>query len=297
MEIINFNSTDDIELNGILYNQTCSNIQDRKIILSVHGISSNCFKKRDNVISKYANANGMDYFCFNNRGSELARYLTKKKQIPDSKKILGGSTFEDVLDGYYDICGAILKLVELGYTKIYLQGHSLGCTKIVYTYHRLQQENSQILKYIKGIILLSLVDITSTLKFFLQDKYQNYINMAELKESEGKIYELMPRDSFLQPVSVKTFLRYARDNEEIDFVSIEKDSKLSVLNAIDVPIFMRWGNINELILEDAKIYSEKMNNIIENRNKDINYIPGANHSYNGKEAELSKQIIEFINKL
>ena len=39
-----------------------------------------------------------------------------------------------------------------------------------------------------------------------------------------------------------------------------------------------------------------INSKIKNLNKDINYIDGADHGYNGKEDVLAKQIIEFIKK-
>ena len=50
MELINFMATDGVNLEGILY-KASSNISE-KIILSVHGMTSNCFKKRDIEISK-----------------------------------------------------------------------------------------------------------------------------------------------------------------------------------------------------------------------------------------------------
>ena len=176
MEKIDFLATDGIQLNGLIYKNTIKT--SSKIILAVHGMSSNCMKKRDDIIAKKANENGIDYFCFNNRGSELVKYIRRK--ITDKKeKFLGGTTYEDVLEGYEDIVGAILKLKELGYTEIYLQGHSLGCTKIVYTYNDLRQDDDEILKDIKGIILLSLIDIPNTLKIYLRDKYKTYIEFAE----------------------------------------------------------------------------------------------------------------------
>ena len=293
MRLIKFYATDNVELTGALYK---TNKNNDKIILAVHGMSSNCFKKKDEVIAKYANEAGIDYCCFNNRGSELVRYITVKKDGKENKE-LGGATYEDVLDGYYDISGAIMKLIRLGYSKIYLQGHSLGCTKITYTYNKLKKENSVLVKFIKGIILLSFVDIPSVLKVFLADRYEKYLNLAESKEKAGKETELMPLDSSLYPISVKTFLRYIRDNKEIDFININKDPSLKIINSINVPVFMRWGNVNELILEDAKIYSEKVNNIVKNDKIDIGYIDGADHSYHNKEKELAKQIIKFIKKL
>lgn len=293
MEIINFLATDSVNLNGILYK---SNNQTKDVILSVHGMSSNCFKKRDEVIAKFANEAKIDYFCFNNRGSELVKYIRKgigEKQ----EKILAGTSYEDVLEGYEDIVGAILKLKELGYENIYLQGHSLGGTKIVYTYNELiNEEEYDILSLIKGVILLSLVDIPKTLAIYLGNKFDQYLKLAEQKELEGNKNELMPKESFIHLISVKSFLRYARDNKEIDFANYGQDTELEKLNNIKVPLFMRWGNQNEMILQKADELVTIVSNSIENINKDIDYIDGADHGYIGKESEVAKQIIEFINR-
>ena len=293
MQIINFLATDGIELTGILYNL------DRKtedVILSIHGMTSNCFKRRDEIIAKKANENNIDYFCFNNRGSELAKYI-RKNINGKREKLLGGTSYEDVLEGYEDIVGALLKLKELGYKNIYLQGHSLGCTKIVYTYNELKDEESfDILDNIKGVILLSLVDIPTAAKVYLRDKLDKYISLAEEKKEQGKMLELMPKDAFIHPVSVKTFLRYVKYNKEIDFASYGNDHQLEKLNNIDVPLMLRWGNQNEMILQKADELVNIVSNDISNENKDIDYIDGADHGYTGKEEILADQIIEFIDK-
>lgn len=291
MEIIDFLATDGVKLNGILYN--CKE-KSNEVILAVHGMTSNCFKERDKVISENSNKNGIDYFCFNNRGSELARYI-KKDINGKEEKIIAGTSYEDVLEGYEDILGAIIKLKELEYENIYLQGHSLGCTKIVYTYNELvDEEEYDVLSNIKGVILLSLIDIPKAIKVYLGDKFNEYVSLAEEKEQEYKSYELMPKDAFINPISAKTFLRYVRDNKDIDFAGYGKDNELEKLNNIKVPLMMRWGNQNEMILQSADELVNIVTNIIENKNKDIDYIDGANHQYNGKEKELAEQIIEFI---
>lgn len=291
MEIIDFLATDGVKLNGILYN--CKE-KSNEVILAVHGMTSNCFKERDKVISENSNKNGIDYFCFNNRGSELARYI-KKDINGKEEKIIAGTSYEDVLEGYEDILGAIIKLKELGYENIYLQGHSLGCTKIVYTYNELvDEEEYDVLSNIKGVILLSLIDIPKAIKVYLGDKFNEYVSLAEEKEQGYKSYELMPKDAFINPISAKTFLRYVRDNKDIDFAGYGKDNELEKLNNIKVPLMMRWGNQNEMILQSADELVNIVTNIIENKNKDIDYIDGANHQYNGKEKELAEQIIEFI---
>ena len=187
MELINFMATDGVNLEGILY-KASSNISE-KIILSVHGMTSNCFKKRDIEIAKKANEKGIDYFAFNNRGSEIVKYIEKETEGQPAKE-LAGTAYEDVLEGYEDIVGAIIKLKELGYKNIYLQGHSLGCTKIVYTYNELiNNDETEILENIKGVILLSLVDIPMALKVYLRDNFKQYLDYAEKLEHENKIYE------------------------------------------------------------------------------------------------------------
>lgn len=290
MEQIEFLATDGIILDGLLYK---SKERTNKVILAVHGMSSNCMKKRDQVISKKANENNIDYFCFNNRGSELVRY-TRRNIEGKKEKFIMGTSFEDVTEGYEDIVGAMIKLKELGYEEIYLQGHSLGCTKIVYSYNELKEEQDDLINMVKGVILLSLVDIPQTLKFYLRENFNKYLEYAEEQEKQNKTNELMPKESFIHPISVKTFLRYARDNKEIDFAGYGRDTKLEKLNNIDVPLFMRWGNDNEMLLQRAEELVDIVNNILKNENKDIDYIDGANHGYENREEELAEQIIKFI---
>lgn len=292
MEKIEFLATDGVNLTGVLYK---GKEESDKVILAVHGMTSNCFKKRDDIISKKANENGIDYFCFNNRGSEIVKYISKSIN-GNKEKLLGGTAYEDVIDSYEDIVGAILKLKELGYSKIYLQGHSLGCTKIVYTYNELlSEEENDILEVIKGVILLSLVDIPMTLKYYLGDNFDKYISIAE-EMVEKNSNTLMPREAFIHPISAKTFLRYSKNNKEIDFAGYGRDNELEKLNNVKVPLFMRWGNDNEMIIQKADELVTIVSNIITNENKDINYIDGADHGYHKKEEVLADEILNFINK-
>ena len=292
MEVIYFLATDGIKLDGLLYT---SKNKTEDIILSIHGMGSNCMKKRETTMAKIANENSIDYFCFNNRGSELVKYIRRYTEGKREKE-LGGTSFEDVLEGYEDITGAIIKLKELGYKNIYLQGHSLGCTKIVYTYNELKDEQDDMVNNIKGIMLNSLIDIPRALKVYLRDNFDKYLQYAEEKEKNGQKDEMMPEEAFIHPISVKTFLRYARDYQDINFANFGEDKELKKLNNIDVPLFMRWGNVNEMIVQMPEELVDIVNNTITNPNKDIYYIDGANHSYERKEEELAKQVVAFVEK-
>lgn len=287
LERVYFNTEDEIELVGLLERPTNPT---KRVVISVHGMQSNCLKRREDILSKEISNAGVAYFAFNNRGAELMTYTRKTT----GEKILnGGSVYEDVLDGYYDIKGAINKMLKLGYTDIYLQGHSLGCTKIVYTYNKLKNENN--VKNIKGVMLLSLVDIPDCQKYDLGDKYAEMMKYAENKEKEGKLNDLMPIESFDHPICVRSYLRYFKYNKDIDFARFwDKDYNFKELNNIQIPLFLRWGNVHDLVLQNLSNLIEILKSKIQNEKLDIGYIDGADHGYTGKEETLAKEIISFI---
>lgn len=284
VEIVSFRATDGIKLDGIL---SKSEKETKKILIQIHGMTSNCFKKRDKEIAKKVEEIGIDTICFNNRGSDIVRYIKNDNAI-----LLAGMAYENVEDSYHDILGAIEFAQKLGYKDIYLQGHSLGCTKIVYTYNKLYEENNPCLNNIKGVFLLSLIDIPDVVKVGIKEEY---IQIAEEKKKKGEIMDLMPLKSFIHPISVKNFLYYTKYNENINFARYsEKDYKFEGLNKIKCPLFMRWGNVNEMIRQNVEELKDFMNNKIININKDIGYIDGADHSYHGKEEELALQMKRFL---
>lgn len=284
---IYFSTEDQIELVGLL--ETPEN-PTKKVVISIHGMQSNCLKQREAILSENITKSDIAYFAFNNRGAEVMTYT---KKVTGEKELNGGVVYEDVLDGYYDIKAAINKMLELGFTDIYLQGHSLGCTKIVYAYNKLKQENN--ISNIKGIILLSLVDIPDCQKYDLGDKYDEIMQYAELKEKEGKLNEFMPEESFDHPISVKPYLRYFKYNKDIDFARFsDKDYDFKELNNIQIPLFLRWGNVYELVIQNLDDLVEFLKSKIKNGKLDIGYIDGADHGYTGKEKLLAEQIIKFI---
>ncbi len=270
------------------------NLNTDEVVISIHGMQSNCFKKREDILAKKINEAGIAYFAFNNRGTEIMCYT---KKTDGTKTLDGGCAYEDVLDSYYDIKGAINKMIELGYSKIYLQGHSLGCTKIVYTYNRLKKEKNDILQNVKSVILLSLVDLVDLQKYDLGiDKYNKMLELAIEKEKKNEEMDLMPKDSFDHPISVKSYLRYYRDNHDINFARFsDKEYDFKELNNIDIPLFLRWGE-KDLVIQNLNELSEFLKEKINNNNLDIGYIKDTDHGYTNKEEILGEEIVEFLAK-
>lgn len=291
VEKIYFNAEDGTELFGLLHTSESGN--DNDVVISTHGMGSNCFKKREDIIAQKLTSNNIAFFTFNNRGNGLANVAKRS-----GERILQGTVFENVEDSYYDLVAAIKLMIAKGYNNIHLQGHSLGSTKTVYTYNKLiQNGEEELINKIKSVILLSLVDVTEVMNYLIKStNNKDLVELALAKESEGRLEHIIDcKTSFLPLVSVKTFLKYYRDNENIDFAKYTtKDFKFEKLNNIKVPIFMRWGNVNELISLPAERLAELMNVKIDNDNKNISYIDGATHNYKGKEEILAEEILKFL---
>lgn len=285
-----FKATDGVDLKGIIYK---SQEKTQKILISIHGMATNCIKKRDEKIAEKLNEINIDLLVFNNRGHDLVNYIKKENS---KEKELAGTAYEEISECYEDILGAINYAIKNNYNEIYLMGHSLGSTKTIYAYNKILKENKDILEKIKGIILLSLVDIPTAIKIYLQDNFVPMVTYAKNMQKEGMGNELMPEKSFIHPISIKTFLRYSINNEDINFARFsDKTFNFQEINNIKVPLFMRWGNDRELILQKADELCELLKTKVNNSQLDIGYIDGANHSYDGKEEILSEEIVEFIN--
>ena len=290
-----FETEDGVELSGLLHT---NGMKTDKVVISVHGMQSNCMKKRDDILAKNITNENIAYFCFNNRGHDLVNMITKEENEKYIKKQCG-SSLENIEDSYFDIKAAIEEMLKMGYKKIYLQGHSLGCTKIVYSYTKMKKQNEQdILNKIQSISLLSMVDIPVAIKFFFNNDVEKLVKYMENEKNEGRGQNVMSVPGAIIPMSPNTFLGYLKDNNEIDFARYSDETyNFKELNDIEVPLFMRWGNKNDLIMQPAEELVNMLKEKIKNKKSDIGYIEGAGHNYRAKEEELSKEIINFLKKI
>ncbi len=289
VEKVFFDTDDEVELFGLLHSPS---EKTNKCVIAVHGLASNCLKKRDDSLAKIMCQNNISYFCFNNRGHDVVSNITKQ-----GKKKLSGAAYEDVLDSYYDIKAAVNEINKNGYNEIYIQAHSLGCVKTIYTYNKLlENKEENILNLIKGIMLLSFVEVQDIEND--KQKVNELIQYAIEKEKIGLEDKLIEGIPIINIISVKTFLRYFKYNEEILYPRYSDDKyDFQEVNNIKCPIFMRWGNVNEIIRQDASKLVELVNSKIINDKKDINLIDGAGHNYHEKYEQLANEEVNFINNI
>lgn len=291
VDIIKIKTEDDVYLNGFLkYNKEKS----KKVIVTVHGMAGNCFNKRAKELAEQAVKNNIDVFSFNNRGSDVLKYLEKSRS-KFNHEVVGGSAYENFYESYYDIKAAINYMVEIGYEDIYICGHSLGATKVLYSYQKFIENNDKFLDNIKAVLLLSLVDLNNLFKICSGNKFQEYVEYAKKEDLKNKVFSMMPRECFIYPISVKSYLIYSTNNEKIDIVRYSQENyDYKELKAIKKPLFMRWGNINELIEQSPDEVLDIVKGKVKNPSLDIGIIDGADHMYRRKEKQLASEIIDFL---
>lgn len=298
IEKVYFSATDGIELLGLLH-KSDSEIGEKaskSVLLSVHGMTSSCTKKREDLFAQEFTSNGIDYFCFNNRGMGIITYFDKMKENKLVGRIEAGSAKENFLDSYHDVKGALEMLIKRGYETIYLQGHSYGSSKSVYTYYQLKQNGeADILKHIKAVSLLSIIDIPRTCRALLGDKFDNVIEEVSDMVKAGNGDDLIKREYFLHPISAHNFMFCSEIGGAGDLAPFgEKAPSFTAINSIDCGLFMRWGKERDMILQSPEELEKIIKENIKNKNLNVGFVEGTGHNYHFKERETAKEFIDFI---
>lgn len=308
IEKVYFEATDGVQLFGMLH-KSDSNLYDinmyqeinriaknKEVVLSVHGMTSNCLKKREDIFAEEFTNNRIDYFCFNNRGADIVSYYERMREGKLVGRIEAGSAKEEFEDCYHDIKGAILMLLNKGYETIYLQGHSYGTTKSVYVYQKLKQEKeTEILNHIKGVALLSMVDVPRMCRTLLWDKYNIATEEVENMINADKGEAFITREYFLHPMSAKNFQFFNQIGGSADLAPFgAEEPDFSALNTIECKLFMCWGKERDMIMQKPGDLESILRKNIKNNKFEIKFIEGTGHNYHFKEKETAQEIVKFL---
>lgn len=281
-ELVRVNSEDGIELPGILYT---SDKKTKKIVIHVHGLSGNFYENRflDDLAKMYTDK-GYAFLTFNNRGKD---YITE--MIKGDEYIVLGSSYELFKDCVLDIKGVINWVKSKGFSNITLQGHSYGCNKVIYYYDKSKEID------IKNIILLAPCDIPTEIEKYTGDKYKKCIDDAKKLINDNKEDELIDFNVFANgKISAKTFYTDFTYESRCDFIRYrEENTKSKILNDIEIPVLIVFGDKDECVLTEPKETVEKYlkTNI---RNCKVEIIKGTDHSYTNKYKELAEIISNNI---
>lgn len=200
--------------------------------------------------------------------------------------------FERCVD---DIRLWIDKAEEMGYTQIWLQGHSLGTPKIAYYMDQTHDQR------VKGLILISPSEMIGLVHDPIgQIDYDAMYPEAVKLVAEHKDDQLLPHKLWESvEMSAGTFLNLFDAGSKAGIFNYA-DSRLGweVVNKISVPVLAITGTKDDGIVTvmEAQAAMKKLESELKNcsRVETIVY-DGAEHDFVGFEKNIVKDVIRFVN--
>ena len=282
VEFVRFKATDKVELQGWLSKQ-----DGETAVLHVHGMGGNGYENYflDDMRAMYDKL-GITFFSIDSRGRGI---------ISDFRKGDGwkhaGSCFEIFEESVYDVEGAIEYLRALGFKKFILQGHSLGCSKVV-NYILMKQPSD-----IEKIVLLAPTDMVA----WAGADPDHEQNLAKAKQllADDKGEELVgaqcwPLDK--TPLSAQAYVSKSDNEAPVDIYSVRTDGEAPI-GKVTQPMLIPYGTDDIGITHpfgSMDVYEKRLNKV-KNPNTKLAVIDGAEHSFRGYENELTTMVVDFIN--
>ncbi len=218
-----------------------------------------------------------------NRGHSIENDMVMK----DGSLKRCGCMYEIFEDCIYDIDLAIETARSIGYKRIVLLGHSLGCNKVIYYYYKKHPD-------ILGIILASAPDMVGLHKIFQPD------NKELLKEAKENIDNKEPEKLLHKMVedymymSSETYYNWYNENSNLNNLPILDNSQnWEQFETLDVPLLTFSGSKEEdcyLQFDLLKEKAQKCNNF------EYKKIDSTGHTYQNKELEIGQLIYHWISK-
>lgn len=154
-KLVNFENSNGLELIGLLFEP--SSTQKKCIVIHIHGNYGNSYNNKFIwYMSKSYTQNGISFLTFNLSAHDG---LCEGYRRGCLDYIGGGVSAYD--ESLLDICAAVAFVRNLGYKQIVLQGHSLGCDKVIEYAIKYNIDNIK-------LILLSPVDSYAVQKKWLR---------------------------------------------------------------------------------------------------------------------------------
>lgn len=289
MQIVHLKSSDGLQLSG-LYSKAENS---EKIIIHIHGmagsvISNEFYLEMHNEYPKL----GYSFLCSEHRGTGCITQYNN-----DISTLNQGNAFEIFEECIFDIQGMIDWANSQGYTKIYLSGHSYGCSKIIYYL------NQVLANHIAGIILLSPPDMYNYKNF--EPEYKWYIENKEMITkmiAQGKGEDIikvsfMPDYQIYMSANAYTSTCDSLNNNIFHYAQANLESEM--LRCITIPVIVFGGTKDDAMTVttngNAQIAIDYLDSNLTNSTKYKSILlQGADHSFDDFGQEIVTSVIDFI---
>ena len=255
-------------------------------VICVHGM---CGTIIDNyfatVWGKYLSSNNIGFIYEHNRGHSIENDIVMR----DGSYKRCGCMYEIFEDCIYDIDLAIKVAKEKGYGRIVLLGHSYGCNKVIYYYYKKHPD-------ILGIILASAPDMIGSHLSIQSKDYETLIEEAKRNIENNEPTKLLSKkiEDYMY-MSSQTYYNWFNNDSNLDNLPIIRGNEnWEQFQSIDVPILTFSGSNEENYYLHLDLLKEKAINC---KSFEYRIIEGTGHTYNTKEEEIGKLILEWINNI
>lgn len=285
-------ATDGTKLQGILYH---SNENSKGIIIHVHGMAGNFYENSFiEVIASKCNEKGFDFLAFNNRGHD---YIADCERVTSAgtESYSAGGAYEIFSECLFDLEGVVQWVINAGYSSIFLEGHSSGANKIVYSFEEMHNLVG-IENVVKGIVLISPCDDIGIFQDETSEEERaKSFALANKYIDEGNGNHLMPLGTFFDYLlSAQTFISCFSEGSALDMFPYRNGSLVGTKIAnIQLPLLVQFGNKGEFILQKPQLIEEMFKQVRE-KNFTLQIINNASHNYKDHEIELATNIVEWI---
>lgn len=288
MKIVKTTTSDGIIFSGLL---SVPKNGSKKIIIHIHGMAGNpIINSFYQPMHDYYTKNGFAFLAGENRGMGTLSELV----IEGGVKMLGNA-IEKFEDCVMDIDAWVSFAKSKGYDEIWLQGHSLGPSKIAYYMFTQKPKN------IKGLILISPSDMTGWVNVeSMAGEHKIMLEKAKQLMAEGKENTLIDRSFWgNELMSSGTYLNFFDENTKTAIFNFGNEERgWEVVNSIDLPVLAITGEKDDGIVPimEAEEAMEKLKQELKSspRVRTIVY-PGALHSFDGFEKNIVEDVVRFIN--
>jgi alpha-beta hydrolase superfamily lysophospholipase len=292
-ELVRTFTEDGLEIQGLFCPPAATNTNGIAL-LHIHGFTGNFYEPRFvDYIAKQVVERGCAFLTVNTRGHDyLSGFIRKTDSGLTYARI--GSAYELFEECIFDIKAWIDFLQRRGYSRVILEGESLGPLKTVFYMNQTQDVRVQ------GLVLISPVDGIGLQRIAIGDKHDEAIKFARQMIENGKSDELMPTaycPLWQFSISAKTYISAFGPNTKIGIFNLhDPNARFEELSTIKCPMLVTYGTIEEAVV-DNKV--EEALSIIKqkatsSKRCDTAIIRDAPHDYLGKEEELSGTIGNWI---
>jgi len=288
MKIIKTKTSDGFQFDGLLSEAETS----EKIIIHIHGMAGSILLEEYYIhMHEYYPSNGYSFLAGEHRGTGMVTDFAKND--PDS---IRGNAFEKFEDCVLDIQSWIDYAKSLGYEEIWLQGHSLGTSKVTYYVNQVKDHG------VAGLILLSPSDMIGLVHDPEGQKDHDILFPEATKlVSEGKGQELLSRKLWgYNMLSASTYLNFFGDNARGAIFNYGDESLgWDVVNSLYIPVIAFTGTKDDGIapVMEAHEAMKKLESELKNSPKVKTVVyEDAEHSFSGFGEKIVTDVIEFIKK-